>query len=72
MSIEPRPSCKQPPVLLKDMGSKKASIACRQVFLRRHPDETECVEKPALMEFPDTQAQLIKRWNQWVRSKKNA
>lgn len=72
MTIEPCPSCEQPPVLLKDTGSKKASIACRQVFLRRHPGEAECDEKPALMEFPDTQAQLIKRWNQWVRSKKNS
>lgn len=71
MIVEPCPSCNQPPVLLKDMGSKKVSIACRQVFLRRHPDDAECTDKPAMMEFSDTQAQLIKRWNQWVQSKNN-
>ena len=71
MTIEPCPSCKQPVVILEDTGTLRLSIGCRQVFIRRHPDEPECTGKPAMMEFHATRPELIGMWNDYV-SKNNA
>lgn len=67
MSIEPCPSCKQPPVILEDSGTSRMSIGCRQVFLRRRPEDAECEAKPAMMEFSVDRERLIEIWNEFAK-----
>lgn len=67
MQIEPCPSCKQPPVILEDMGTLRMSIGCRQVFLRRRPEDAECEVRPAMMEFCKTRPELIAIWNEFAK-----
>lgn len=69
MPVEPCPSCKQPVVILEDTATLRVSIGCRQVFLRRRPDDIECQKKPAMMDFYDTRPELIKRWNEFAAQK---
>lgn len=63
MSVEPCPSCKQPPVILENTKDGTFSIACPQVFLRRRPDDAECKTRPAMMEYHVTRDRLIEMWN---------
>jgi hypothetical protein len=48
------------------MGTLRISIGCRQVFLRRRPDEVECQVKPAIMEFYATRPEMIAKWNKYA------
>lgn len=69
MTIEPCPSCEQPPVIVEDTGTLKLSIGCRQVFLRRPPGTDECEGKYAMMDFSSSREHLIDIWNAYVEGK---